>query len=288
MQVHLIDATYELFRQFYGAAKHRTPVPNAAAAGVVGSTLQLVADGATHLGLASDHVIESFRNELWPGYKTSAGMDPDLLSQIPVMEELAGLAGFTVWPMVRWEADDALGAAAAVADADPRVERVVIVTPDKDLGQCVRGERVVQYDRRNDVYLDEAAVTTKFGLPPSAIADYLALVGDSADGFPGLPGWGAKGASAVLARFGSLEAIPDRVAEWEGVAVRGAEKLCATLRAERANALLFKRIATVETDVPVGTVDEWRWRGPQEGFAARCGELGFPDLAARAERLAPG
>ncbi len=209
VKVHLIDGTYELFRQHFGmAVRHGDPAPNAAALGVVNSTLQLVQKGATHVAVASDHVIESFRNDLYPGYKSSEGMDPVLLDQIPVMEELLVAAGFTTWPMVQWEADDALGAAAAVAEQDERVEQVLIVTPDKDLGQCVRGTRVVQYDRRKDEIVDEAAVIAKFGVPPSSIADYLALVGDAADGFPGLPGWGAKGAATVLARWGTIEAIP--------------------------------------------------------------------------------
>ncbi len=287
MKVHLVDGTYELFRQHYGtAARHSDPPPNAAALGVVGSTLQLVADGATHVGVASDHVIESFRNDLWPGYKTSAGMDPILLAQIPLMEELLELAGFTVWPMVEYEADDALGAAAAVADADPRVELALIVTPDKDLGQCVRGTRVVQYDRRKGEIIDEAGVTAKFGVPPSSIADYLALVGDSADGYPGLPGWGAKGAATVLAKFGSIEAVPASSRDWDLGGLRGAEKLAVTLRDQMSEAVLFKRIATVETDVEVGTVDDWAWKGARAGFAARCAELGMPALADRASRLA--
>lgn len=193
MRVHLIDGTYELFRQHYGqVARHADAGPTAAAAGVVASTLELVADGATHIGVASDHVIESFRNDLWPGYKTSAGMDRRLLAQIPVMEQLLEACGFTVWAEVEHEADGALGAAAAVADADPRVEQVLIVTPDKDLGQCVRGTRVVQYDRRKREIVDEVGVVAKFGVGPASIADYLALVGDSADGYPGLPGWGRR------------------------------------------------------------------------------------------------
>jgi 5'-3' exonuclease len=188
MRVHLIDGTYELFRQHFGqVSRHGDAGPYDAAVGVVSSTLQLVAAGATHVGVASDHVIESFRNDLYAGYKSSEGMDEVLLHQIPVMEEVLVACGFTTWPMVEWEADDALAAAAAVADADPRVEQVLIITPDKDLGQCVKGTRVVQYDRRKDEIIDAAAVEVKFGVPPSSIADYLALVGDSADGFPGLP-----------------------------------------------------------------------------------------------------
>lgn len=287
MKVHLIDGTYELFRQHFGmVVRHGDPGPHDAAIGVVGSTLQMVQKGATHLGVASDHVIESFRNDLYVGYKTSAGMDPVLLNQIPVMEELLVAAGFTVWPMVDHEADDALGAAATVAEADPRVDQVLIVTPDKDLGQCVRGTRVVQYDRRKDEVIDEAAVTAKFGVPPTSVADYLALVGDSADGYPGLPGWGAKGAATVLARWGSIEAIPPSSSDWGLPGLRGAEKLCATLQSQMTEALLFKRIATVVTDLSVGAVDDWRWTGPTAGFRDLAERYGAPQLADRAERLA--
>jgi 5'-3' exonuclease len=283
MRVHLIDGTYELFRQHYGqVARHADAGPTAAAAGVVASTLELVADGATHVGVASDHVIESFRNDLWPGYKTSAGMAPELLAQIPVMEALLEACGFTVWAMVEHEADDALGAAAAVAEADERVDDVWIVTPDKDLGQCVRGTRVVQYDRRKREIVDEDGVVAKFGVHPSSIADYLALVGDSADGFPGLPGWGAKSASAVLARFGTIEAIPQSSGEWGLNGLRGVEKLSKSLRDNFADALLFKRIATVELDVPVGAVDDWEWAGPTDQFEEAATVAGVPELVGRA------
>jgi 5'-3' exonuclease len=287
VKVHLIDGTYELFRQHFGMVmRHGEPGPNDAAIGVVNSTLQLVQKGATHVGVASDHVIESFRNDLYDGYKTGEGMDPVLLAQIPVMEDVLVAAGFTTWPMVQWEADDALGAAAAVAEADPRVEQVLIVTPDKDLGQCVRGVRVVQYDRRKDEIVDEDAVVAKFGVPPSSIADYLALVGDSADGYPGLPGWGAKGSATVLSRWGTIEAIPASAADWDLPGLRGAEKLARTLQEQMADALLFKRIATVALDVPVGAVDEWRWQGPTAGFRALVEGLGAAQLADRAEKLA--
>ena len=230
------------------------------------STLQLLADGATHIAVASDHVIESFRNDLWPGYKTSAGMPPELLEQIPMVEEALVAMGVTTWAMVTHEADDALGAAAALADADERVEQVLIVTPDKDLGQCVRGTRVVQFDRRKREIVDEDGVIAKFGVPPASIPDYLGLVGDSADGFPGIPGWGAKSAAAVLARYGHLEDIPDTAGQWDvpgparrGQAVGGAARRTSTL------ALLFRRIATVETDVDVGAVDEWAVARPDGG-----------------------
>jgi len=288
VRVHLVDGTYELFRQHFGAAsRHSDRHRYAAAAGVVGSTLALIGDGATHIGVASDHVIESFRNELWPGYKTGEGMDPEILEQIPVVERALESAGFTVWPMVEFEADDALGAAAAVADADDRVEQVLIVTPDKDLGQCVRGDRVVQFDRRKREIIDDAGVRAKFGVEPASIPDYLGLVGDTADGFPGLPGWGAKSAGLVLARYGHLEDIPSSAGQWDVDGLRGAAKLSATLRAQFAEAVLFRRIATIETDVEVGTVDEWRWTGPTIGFAAVAEELGAPGLADLADRLAP-
>ncbi|MDP2292653.1 MAG: 5'-3' exonuclease H3TH domain-containing protein [Actinomycetota bacterium] len=286
MRVHLIDGTYELFRQHFGqVSRHGDAGPFDAAVGVVSSTLQLVASGATHVTVASDHVIESFRNDLYAGYKSSEGMDPVLLHQIPIMEEALVACGFTTWAMVEWEADDALAAAAAVADADPRVSQVLIVTPDKDLGQCVKGTRVVQFDRRKDEIVDEAAVTEKFGVPPSSIADYLALVGDSADGYPGLPGWGAKSASTVLAKFGSIEAIPASSGDWGLPALRGAEKLARTLHDQLADALLFKVIATTALDVPVGTVDEWEWRGPTPALATVAARLGAPDLAERADRM---
>jgi 5'-3' exonuclease len=287
VRVHLIDGTYELFRQHFGQAAHHTEaVPYAATIGVVASTLQLVTEGATHIGVASDHVIESFRNDMWAGYKTSAGMDPELLAQIPLMEEALVSAGFTTWAMVEYEADDALGAAAAIADADPRVTQVMIVTPDKDLGQCVRGTRVVQYDRRKGEIVDEAGVVEKFGVGPGSIADYLALVGDSADGYPGLAGWGAKSAATVLAKFGSITEIPASSGDWGLPSLRGAAKLAVTLRDQLELALLFRRIATIEVDVAVGEVDDWRWTGPTSDFAAVASRLGAPHLAERAHRLA--
>ena len=288
MRVHLVDGTYELFRQHFGSAsRHSDSGPFAAVAGVVASTLALVQDGATHIGVASDHTIESFRNDLWAGYKTSEGMDPDILRQIPVMERALSAAGFTVWPMVEYEADDALGAAAAVADRDERVEQVLIVTPDKDLGQCVRGDRVVQFDRRKREIIDADGVRAKFGVGPESIADYLGLVGDTADGFPGLPGWGAKSAGLVLARYVHIENIPAAAGQWDVAGLRGAPKLSATLQAQLADALLFREIATVVTDIDVGTVDEWHWTGPTAGFAAVAAEIDAPDLVAFAERLTP-
>ena len=286
MRVHLVDGTYELFRQHFGmASRHSNRGPFDAAAGVVGSTLALVEDGATHVGIASDHTIESFRNELYPGYKTSAGMEPEILEQIPVMERALAAAGFVVWPMVDHEADDALGAAASVADRDERVEQVLIVTADKDLGQCVRGERVVQFDRRKREIIDADGVRAKFGVGPESIPDYLGLVGDTADGFPGLPGWGAKSAGLVLARYGHIEDIPAAAGQWDVPGLRGAAKLSATLQAQMGDALLFRQIATVDTDIDVGAVDDWQWRGPTADFAAVADELGAPDLVAYADRL---
>jgi 5'-3' exonuclease len=287
VKVHLVDATYELFRQHFGrTARQPDAGPYAAAIGVLSSTLDLLAAGATHVGAASDHIIESFRNELWPGYKTSAGMPPELLAQTPITEEALEALGVTTWAMVEYEADDALGAAAAIAADDARVEQVLIVTPDKDLGQCVRGERVVLFDRRNRELIDEQGVIAKFGVPPASIPDYLGLVGDSADGFPGLPGWGAKSAAAVLARYGHLEQIPDSAKDWDVPGLRGGAKLAVTLRTEFELALLFRRIATVEQGVDVGTVDEWEWRGPTPEFARWAGQLGAPELAERAAKLA--
>ncbi|MCU1394688.1 MAG: putative 5-3 exonuclease [Ilumatobacteraceae bacterium] len=285
--VHLVDGTYELFRQHFGQmGRHEEESPFAATIGVLSSTLQMLAQGATHIGVASDHVIESFRNDLWAGYKTSAGMAEELLVQIPLVEQALVAMGVTTWAMVEHEADDALGAAAALADLDPRVNRVLIVTPDKDLGQCVRGTRVVQYDRRKDEIVDEAGVRAKFGVGPASIPDYLGLVGDTADGFPGLPGWGAKGTSTVLAAFEHIENIPAQAADWHLSGLRGAEKLAQTLREHLDEALLFRTIATVVTDLDVGTIDEWRWAGPTAEFASFATDLGAPQLADRAERLA--
>lgn len=290
MKVHLVDGTYELFRYHFALPSHvlGSGQEVAATRGVVGSMLGLLEDGATHVGIATDHVIESFRNDLWPGYKTSAGMPPELLSQFPLLEETLSAAGFVVFPMVEFEADDALGAAAAVAAADPAVEQVLICTPDKDLGQCVVGDRVVQLDRRKGVVYDADGVREKFGVAPSSIPDYLALVGDSADGFPGLPGWGAKSAATVLARYERLEDIPRLAGDWE-VSVRSGAKLALTLHDHFDEALLFRRIATIETDAPTITdVGELRWTGPTPDFATLARSLDAPGLATRVERLARG
>jgi 5'-3' exonuclease len=287
VKVHLVDGTYELFRQHFGqAARHENPSPFAATIGVLASTLQLLQEGATHIGVASDHVIESFRNDLWPGYKTSEGMPPELLMQTPILEEALVAMGVTTWAMVEHEADDALGSAAAVAVADDRVEQVVICTADKDLGQCVTGQRVVQLDRRKGEVIDEAGVVAKFGVGPESIPDYLALVGDSADGFPGLQGWGAKSAAAVLAVYRHIEAIPRAAGQWEVPGLRGAAKLSATLQSEMALAVLFRRIATVERDVPVGTVDDWHWEGPTPAFEAIAAKMEASQLLVRARTIA--
>jgi 5'-3' exonuclease len=288
MKVHLVDGTYELFRHFFGAPPHRNAAGQEVAAvrGVVGSVLQLLNEGATHVGVATDHVIESFRNDLWPGYKTGAGIDPDLWSQAWPLEESLAALGVVVWPMVDLEADDALASAAAVAGDDPGVEQVVICTPDKDLGQCVQGTRIVQLDRRKSLVTDEEGVVAKFGVRPASIPDYLALVGDSADGFPGLVGWGAKSAAAVLARWEHIEDIPPDPAHWD-VAVRGAVKLAATLQESRDHGMLFKRLATLVVDRSLlGRVEDLRWRGPTGDFERVCDDIDAPGLGRRAEALA--
>ena len=287
MKVHLVDGTYELFRQHFGATAGgtRTPGEFDATIGVLASTLQLMTEGATHIGVASDHTIESFRNELFPAYKDSAGMPPELTVQIPLMEEALTAMGVTVWAMERYEADDALASAAVLAAGDDRVEQVMIVTPDKDLGQVVSGRRVVQFDRRKREIIDEDAVRAKFGVGPESIADWLALVGDTADGIPGLPGWGAKSTAAVLARYGHLESIPNQPALWDVPGLRGAAKLGATLAERRVDAELYRTLATVIIDVEVGRVDDWAWSGPTNEFASICERIGAQNFVARAERL---
>jgi len=230
--------------------------------GVVASVLGMINGGARYVGVATDHVIESFRNELWPGYKTGDGIDPDLLAQFPLLEDALAAAGIATWPMIEFEADDALAAAATAAARDARVERVVICTPDKDLAQCVRGTRIVQMDRRRRIVRDEAGIVEKFGVPPASIPDYLALVGDAADGYPGLPGWGARSAAAVLARFGHLESIPRDSREWNGVNVAKPAALAYTLDHQRDYALLFRQLATLRTEIPLfDSVDELQWKG---------------------------
>ncbi len=288
MDVHLIDGTYELFRHHFSPGGGHTNGAGdevGATRGVLRSLMGMLADGATHIGVATDHVIESFRNDMWPGYKTGEGIDPELEAQFPLLEDACAAAGFTVWPMVEVEADDALGAAALVGAADPAVDLVFICTPDKDLAQCVVDPKVVQFDRRAGIIRDEAGVREKFGIDPESIPDYLGLVGDTADGFPGLPGWGAKSAATVLAHYKHLEAIPHAPGQWE-VSVRGAAKLAATLSQQFEDALLFRRIATLETDVDVGTVAEWKWEGPSSELAAMCERLDAPDVLRKAEQLA--
>ena len=289
MQVHLIDGTYEMYRQHYGSAiRDKEPPPFAATIGILTSTLQLLAEGATHIAVATDHVIESFRNELYSGYKTSEGMEPVLLEQIPIVEDALRAMGVTVWAMEKYEADDALASGVVVACDDHRVHQVRILTPDKDLGQCVSGRRVVQVDRRNNIVLDETAVREKFGIGPESIADYLALVGDTADGFPGLPGWGAKSASTVLARYITLDAIPDDNQQWkvDGLTtLRGAEKLATTLRTQRKDAELFRTLATLVQDVPVGSVNSWKWSGVKPEFAGMLEKFGATHLLDRLERI---
>src|ERR1700722_18827297 len=290
MRVHLVDGTYELFRHFFGAPSHVTASGHEVAAtrGVLASVLALLEEGATHVGVATDHVIESFRNDLWPGYKTGDGVDPVLWAQSEPVERALVAMGVATWPMVDLEADDAMASAAAVAAADPAVEQVIICTPDKDLGQCVVDHRVVQLDRRRNLLLDEDGVRAKFGVDPASIPDYLALVGDSADGFPGIAGFGAKTAAAVLARYGHLEAIPRAAGQWE-VGVRGAPKLAATLVAEWDRALLFRDLATLRRDPPIiSSVEELRWVGPTAEFARIADFLEAPGVAARAGRAAGG
>jgi 5'-3' exonuclease len=269
VDVYLIDGTYELFRHFYAvpSAREADGREVGAVRGVLASMLGMInSGGARYLGVATDHVIESFRNRLWSGYKTGAGIDPDLYSQFPLLEEALIALGIATWPMIEYEADDALAAAAAAAARDPRVERVLICTPDKDLAQCVRGTRVVQRDRRARTDRDEAGVIAKFGVPPASIPDYLALVGDAADGYPGLPGWGAKSASAVLAKFGHLESIPADWRTWSVNATRPGA-LSQTLEQERDRALLFRDLATLREDIPLfDTVDDLQWRGPTPAF----------------------
>jgi 5'-3' exonuclease len=278
-----------MYRQHYGqAVRHRDPPPFAATVGVLSSTLQLLTEGATHIGVATDHVIESFRNDLYDGYKTSEGMEPVLLEQIPIVEKALRALGVTVWAMEKYEADDALASAVAVACEDRRVHQVRILTPDKDLGQCVSGRRVVQVDRRNNLVLDENEIRKKFGIGPESIADYLALVGDSADGFPGLSGWGAKSASTVLAKYILLDQIPDDHEQWklDGLTtLRGAEKLAKTLRENREQAALFRTLATLVQDVPVGSVDSWKWTGATPEFADLLKKFGATHLLDRLERL---
>jgi 5'-3' exonuclease len=289
MRVHLVDGTYELFRHFYGGP----PLVDArgeergAVVGVIQTLLGMLEGGATHVGVATDHVIESFRNELYAGYKTGDGMDPVLWEQFGPLEEAIAALGVAIWPMIEVEADDALAAAAAVAEADERVEQVILCTPDKDLAQCVRGDRVVQFDRRSGATRNAEGVRAKFGVPPSSIVDYLALVGDSADGYPGLPGWGAKSASTVLARYPRLEDIPESAADWEE-RPRRAAALAATLRERWDEAMLFRTLATLRTDTPRITVDDLEYRGPSPALEVLAESWRRPELSRRARAVGTG
>ncbi len=285
MDVHLIDGTYELFRYFYAvpAAADVNGQEVGAVRGVLGSVLSMIERGATHIGVATDHVVESFRNDLYSGYKTSEGVPPQLLSQFPILENALEAMGVVVWPVVYFEADDALASAAGKAAQDDRVKQVLICTPDKDLSQCVAGTRVVQLDRRRDILRDEAGVVAKFGVKPHSIPDYLAVVGDSADGFPGLPGWGAKAAALTLSQYPHLEGIPKDWREWHP-SIRKARPLSESLFSGWNDALLFRTLATLRLDVPVfDTVEDLRWQGPRPNFEEFCVRMKSPDLLRRAK-----
>jgi 5'-3' exonuclease len=287
VDVHLLDGTYELFRHHFAVPSRVDPdgVEIAAARGVVSSVVMMLEEGATHLAVATDHTVESFRNDLYDGYKTGEGIDPDLFGQFPILEDALRALGVTVLPMDTYEADDGLASAARVARDDRRVGRIYLCTPDKDLAQCVEGDRVVQLDRRKGELRDADGVRAKFGVDPTSIADWLALTGDSADGFPGLPGWGAKSSATVLAHYGDLEAIPFDPTTWS-VPVRGAARLAAALEAGIEDARLFKDLATLRADAEVGAVDDWRWTGPTTEFAAWTTRLGLDRLTARIDALA--
>jgi 5'-3' exonuclease len=290
MDVHLIDGTYELFRHFFAvpAARDVNGQEVGAVRGVLASVLSMIERGATHLGVATDHVVESFRNDLYSGYKTSEGVAPELLSQFPILEEALVAMGVVVWPMVEFEADDALASAAAKAVLDDRVKQVLICTPDKDLGQSVVGTRVVQLDRRLDIVRDEEGVVAKFGVRPQSIPDYLAVVGDSADGFPGVSGWGQKGAALVLSQYPHLEDIPKDWREWHP-SIRKARVLSESLFSAWDDALLFRTLATLRLDVPVfDTVEDLRWKGPRPNFEEQCRQMKSPDLLRRARAAGPG
>ncbi len=289
-----MDGTYELFRQYFGQPPRTGDDGQEVGAvrGVLLSLLGMVAEGATHLGVATDHVVESFRNDLWPGYKTGEGIEPELRSQFGLLETALEALGVTVWPMVELEADDALATAASVAAEDPTVDRVLICTPDKDLAQCVVGTRVVQLDRRKGVVTDEEGVWTKFGVAPRSIPDWLALVGDSADGFPGLAGWGRRSASVVLAHYGTFDDVPDDVADWDPAVrkgLRGAAGLANRLAEERDRAELFRDLATLRLDPDLlDQVGSLRWIGPTDRFDEVCHQLRDPSLADRARAIAAG
>jgi 5'-3' exonuclease len=287
MDVHLVDGTYELFRHFFAVPPGADTDGNEVGAvrGVLTSVLGLIEGGATHVGVATDHVIESFRNDLYPGYKTGEGVPAALLAQFPVLEEALESMGVRVWPMVEYEADDALASSAAKAALDTQVRQVIICTPDKDLAQCVVGSRVVQLDRMRGILRDEAGVVVKWGVKPESIPDYLAVVGDSADGFPGLPGWGPKSAALTFSQYSHLEDVPKDWRQWNS-AIRGAMRLSAVLFEQWNDALLYRTLATLRTDVPVfETVDDLRWKGPTADFERTCARLQYPGLYARAKNV---
>ncbi len=289
MHVHAVDGTYELFRAYFGAPEAKTPAGAeiGAVRALARSMLRLVrTEGATHVGIAFDHTVESFRNDLFEGYKTGEGLEPELDAQFHPAEEVCKALGFVVWPMVEFEADDAMATAAARYGADPQVETVRLCTPDKDLAQCVEGERIVVVDRRRNLVLDEEGVRAKFGIEPASMPDYLALVGDTADGIPGIPRWGAKSASTVLAEYRHLEAIPDDPDAWT-VKVRGAAALAANLAEMREEAGLYRTLATLRTDAPLAeSVADLRWRGPDlERLQEVCEELGDESLVERARAV---
>jgi 5'-3' exonuclease len=284
MDVHLIDGTYELFRHFYAlpSAMDVGGREIAAVRGVLTSVLSMIENGTTHIGVATDHVVESFRNDLYPGYKTSEGVPPELLAQFPILDEAMEAMGVVVWPMVYYEADDALASAAAKVARDAQVAQVFLCTPDKDLSQCVVGTRVVQLDRRRDIVRDEAGVVAKFGVKPQSIPDYLAVVGDSADGFPGLPGWGAKAAALTLSQYPHLEDIPKDWQDWHP-SIGKARRLSESLFNAWNDALLFRTLATLRLDVPVfDTVEDLRWNEARPDFAEHCQRMKVPDLVRRA------
>jgi 5'-3' exonuclease len=283
MDVYLIDGTYELFRHFFAvpAATDVNGQEIGAVRGVLTSILSMIERGATHLGVATDHVVESFRNDLYPGYKTSEGVDPALLSQFPILEQALEAMGVMVWPMVEFEADDALASAASKASRDDRVKQVLICTPDKDLSQCIVRTRVVQLDRRSNIVRDEAGVVAKFGVKPQSIPDFLAVVGDSADGFPGVAGWGVKAAALVLSQYPHLENIPKDWRDWHP-SIRRARALAESLFSAWNDALLFRTLATLRLDVPVfEAVDDLRWPGPRPNFEEQCRGMRATDLLRR-------
>ncbi len=287
MKVHLVDGTYELFRHYFAlpSAQDVEGHEVGALVGVLASMLGLLEGGATHIAVATDHVVESFRNDLWEGYKSGEGLEPELWQQFHPLEDALRAMGVVVWAMTDLEADDALASGAAFVAQDKDVEQILICTPDKDLAQCVVGTRVVQFDRRKRELRDQAGVVAKFGVMPASIPDYLALMGDSADGFPGVPGWGAKSSATVLARYDHIEYIPSDLAAWD-VSVRGAARLSANLEANRDRAELFRTLATLKTDAPLfDSVEKLRWDGPEASFGAVSERLGSPQLAERAHRL---